>query len=99
MTDDNMLEGRKDDKAKPDFTLLPMGAIGEVVKVLDYGAVKYDRDNWKHVATPRRRYLAAAFRHLAALSDGEYHDSESGLPHAAHAIASLLFLLWFGEED
>ena len=41
--------GRKHDLGKPDFSLMPPNAELEVVKVLTYGASKYDRDNWKHV--------------------------------------------------
>jgi hypothetical protein len=29
-----------------------------------------------------------------AVSDGEDYDQESQLPHAAHAMCSLMFLLW-----
>ena len=31
---------------------------------------------------------------VMAVSDGEDHDQETGLPHAAHAICCLMFLLW-----
>lgn len=86
-------EGRKYDTGKPDYTLLPWDAVEQIVKVLDFGARKYARDNWKHVAGGNSRYLAAAFRHLAAHTKGEKFDQETGLSHLAHAGCCLLFLL------
>jgi hypothetical protein len=85
--------GRKFDQAKPDYTLLPWGAVEEVVKVLDFGARKYARDNWKHVDSAETRYLAAAFRHLSAYAQGEKHDPETGLNHMAHAACCVLFIM------
>lgn len=85
--------GRKFDGDKPDYTLVPWDALEEIVKVLDFGAKKYERDNWQHVDSASNRYLAAAFRHLAAVNQGEQMDPESGLSHLAHAGCCVLFLL------
>jgi hypothetical protein len=52
-------EGRKFDAGKPDYTLLPWASVEEIVKVLDFGAKKYARDNWRHVDNAENRYLAA----------------------------------------
>jgi len=86
-------EGRKFDKDKPDYTLLPWDAVEEIVKVLDYGAKKYARDNWRYVDDAEVRYLAAAFRHLAAYARGETADPETNLSHLAHVGCCILFLL------
>lgn len=86
-------EGRKYDTGKPDYTLLPWDAVEQIVKVLDFGARKYARDNWKHVEGGDSRYLAAAFRHMAAHATGEKFDPETGLSHMAHAGCCILFLL------
>lgn len=86
--------GRKDDSDKPDFSLLDPGALFLVVKVLTFGAKKYGAYNWQGVPDMERRYFAAANRHLWAWYGGEETD-ESGLPHLAHAIASLLLLFAF----
>ncbi len=86
-------EGRKYDTGKPDYTLLPWDAVEQIVKVLDFGARKYARDNWKHVADGETRYLAAAFRHMAAHNRGEKNDPETGISHLAHAGCCVLFLL------
>ena len=72
---------------------MPWSALSHVVDVLMFGALKYERDQWQLVPDGERRYLAAAFRHLTAYSDGELLDQESGLPHLAHAVCCLLFIL------
>jgi len=83
--------GIKHDQEKPDYTLLPYGALEEVVKVLTYGAKKYSRENWKYVDA--LRYEAASMRHFSAYMQGEKIDPESNLHHLAHAVSSLMFLL------
>lgn len=88
--------GMKFDDGKRDFTLLPWPAVEEIVKVLEFGAKKYARDNWQKVAADR--YLKAAFRHLIAYSQGEVNDKESGLPHLAHLGCCVLFLLSLEDE-
>ena len=85
--------GMKFDGGKRDFTLLPWAGVEEIVKVLEFGAQKYDRDNWKHVEDAQHRYTKAAFRHLVAYNNREINDPESGLPHLAHVGCCILFLL------
>ena len=93
-----MTEGKKYDTDKLDYSLVPWRAVDEVVKVLMFGAAKYQRDNWKHVSNGKRRYSSAAYRHINAMMEGEWRDVESGLPHAAHAVCCLIFILWLGDE-
>jgi hypothetical protein len=92
------MTGTKHDKDKPDFTLLPWGAIRSIVKVLDFGKQKYSHDNWKIVPDAKNRYLAAAFRHITAYAEGQTHDEDSGLHHLSHACCCLLFILHFDKE-
>lgn len=89
--------GVKHDGEKPDYSLMPFGALDEVVKVLTYGAKKYDRFNWRFVE--RHRYEAAALRHISAYQQGEKFDPETGINHLAHAMCSLLFLVEFDRES
>lgn len=89
-----MLKGTKFDVKKPDYTLLPWAQVESVVKVLDFGAIKYQRENWKKVKNGEQRYRSAAFRHLSKIEQGEEIDSETGQSHYSHAICSLLFAHW-----
>jgi hypothetical protein len=83
--------GIKFDQDKPDYSLVPFAAFDEVVKVLTYGAKKYDRHNWRHVEDIR--YQAALMRHFSAYMQGERNDPESNINHLAHMACSVLFLL------
>jgi hypothetical protein len=88
----------KDDAGKPELaliTLLPEKQLITIARVVDYGAQKYSRDNWKkgHFAA----YANAALRHIWARLRGETLDPESGLPHLAHAASCLLFLMWYDD--
>lgn len=72
--------------------LIPPVMELEVAHVLSFGAQKYGPENWRQVPDLRRRYIAAAKRHINALQQGEERDPESGLHHAAHAVCCLMFL-------
>ncbi len=93
------MEGRKDDGAdgrgaiKPRYDLLPPSAVEQIVQVLNFGAIRYADDNWQKVPQLEARYYAALQRHLTAWRKGEMYDTDSGLPHLAHAGCCLLFLL------
>ena len=38
---------KKNDGGKPRWTMVPFVAVDKVVGVLEYGAGKYGKDNWK----------------------------------------------------
>jgi len=80
--------GKKSDGGKLDWTLIPWKALIPAVKVLMFGANKYGRENWKKVSLIR--YERALLRHV--LSD-ELNDEETGLPHLAHAMCCILFII------
>lgn len=90
---EKVMPGARFDQGKPQFLLIPPLAHHAHAEVLTFGAQKYAPDNWRKVENADTRYLNAAFRHLHAHSKGEVLDKESGLPHLAHAIASLSFTL------
>lgn len=81
------------DKAR--YDLVPPSAIQGMADVLTFGARKYKPNNWKNCEDPER-YVAAYMRHLEAYRNGEELDKDSGLPHLAHAMTNLAFLLELG---
>lgn len=85
--------GKKYDKGKSQWHLLPLRVLDEVVHVLMYGAKRYGADNWKLVQ-PKERYFDACIRHLSKYQAGERNDVETGRSHLAHAACCLLFLIW-----
>lgn len=99
-------EGRKDDLNKRRYSLLPTNTINQVIDVLEYGASdKYEVDNWQKIPDARTRFYNAAMRHIDAWWNGELLDLDKGeikgsqLPHLAHAVCCLLFLMWFDNKD
>lgn len=89
-----MEEGRKFDTGKLRWDLLPLDCIEEVVKILTFGAEKYEPNNWQLVENGEDRYFAALMRHLTASRLGQKIDNESGLSHMSHVMCNVVFLLW-----
>jgi hypothetical protein len=88
-------DGQGEEKLR--WALLPRLAVEDVIRVLMYGARKYNAGNWRLVLDEpngRERYYNAAMRHLTAWWDGETLDPESGHLHLSHAACCVLFLLW-----
>jgi len=87
------MTGIKYDDEKLEWDMVPWEAMEPVVRVLMFGAKKYEPNNWKFVE-PKNRYTNATFRHLIDYTKGEQLDPETGESHLAHAICCLLFKLW-----
>lgn len=69
-----------------------------MIQVLEFGAEKYDVDNWKK-GLDRREILESMMRHLAALLDGEQTDPESQLLHTGHIMCNCMFYNYFLNHD
>lgn len=93
------MEGIKHDQGKPRMSLMPEGAVNEMLAVLEHGATKYGEDNWIFVPNAQVRYYDAAHRHIEAWWSCESTDPESGKAHLAHAMCCLAFLLWFDKQE
>ena len=91
--------GKKYDNDKLRWSLLPLGALQDVVKVLEFGAKKYAPDNWKYVDQAEERYWNAAMRHIVAYKLESPNDSETGLSHLAHAVCCLLYIQQLDKEN
>ncbi|CAB5195132.1 hypothetical protein UFOVP176_62 [uncultured Caudovirales phage] len=92
-------KGLKYDSGKLNWSLMPFGALQEVVKVLEFGSKKYAPNNWQYVDNADERYWNAAMRHLIAYKTESTNDSETGLSHLAHAICCMLFLQHLNNEN
>ena len=93
MNDDHVDGGGlryNDNKLRLD--LLPVGPLQDLAKVLAQGAQKYAERNWERGMRWSTCY-GCALRHLFAWQGGEDLDQESGLPHLAHVMANIAFLL------
>lgn len=93
----------KHDTGKPRYDLIPPESLDAIAQGLTYGANKYGDRNWEG-GLSYGRVFAACMRHLWAWWRCEAQDSESGLPHLAHAACCVMFLLAYeargvGEDD
>jgi hypothetical protein len=92
-----MNSATKHDTDKPQYHLIPQDVLLDVVRVMNYGALKYDKGEsppnyLRGKGVEFSRLWDAAQRHLVAWYFGQELDIESGLPHLAHALASLFML-------
>lgn len=86
--------GRKDDDGKLRYDLIPPGPLANVAAVYTFGARKYEAHNWRK-GLKFSRLFAATMRHLWLFWGGEDYDSESKLPHLAHAAFGIFSMLEF----
>jgi hypothetical protein len=89
--------GVKHDLGKPRMELLDPYTLEQVALVLTFGARKYAAFNWAN-GIAYGRLLGAALRHIFAYMRGQDLDEETGLPHIAHAIAELMFLMGMSQR-
>lgn len=68
-------------------------ALEALVRVMEHGAKKYARNNWKLGNKPDSEYLDAAMRHLFKHNSEGYFDKESNCLHIAHAVWNLMTLI------
>lgn len=82
----------KDKFNKPPMHLTLWKSVRWLIRVRLYGLKKYpNADNWKSV--PTQDWWDACMRHLIAYNEGKIIDDESGLPHLAHALTNLCYLI------
>lgn len=84
-------EGLRYDTGKPKWHLVPMHLLEGMVKVLEFGAQKYDDHNWRK-GMAYSKITNSLQRHLNAWNSGENIDPESGLHHVDHILCNAMFL-------
>lgn len=102
------MEGRKDDKEKPRFDLIPPEPIFALAQILTFGAEKYSDRNWEK-GMSWGRVFAALMRHLWAWWGGAGPttksflflnlDEETHRSHLWHAICCIAFLICYEERQ
>lgn len=80
-------------KVKCPMQLLPPFALVQTAWVHGLGAEKYGAWNWRRNQVEAMTYVGAILRHLAAWTDGQDNDPESGRSHLAHIAASCNILM------
>lgn len=78
-------------KPQLSYVLDVMPALKDMVVVMEFGANKYERNNWQK-GFPKDKLLDSLLRHVDAFYAGEDIDPESGLPHVGHILCNAAFL-------
>lgn len=78
---------------KPQLDLLEHVANIEIARVMETGARKYGRKNFRTIPISATVYIGAIARHVGAWGAGENLDPESGISHLAHIGANVHVLL------
>lgn len=86
--------GRSGSVAKGTLGWFPVSAFEPVVRVLEFGAKKYAKGNWAK-GMSWSVCFTCTMSHLGKAFQGAENDAESGLPHLAHALCNMLFLLGY----
>ena len=76
---------------KAQYSMIDLQALEQCANVLEFGAKKYTRNNWKK-GFPITKILDSMLRHISALANGEFIDPESGLSHIGHIQCNAMFL-------
>jgi hypothetical protein len=70
-----------------------------IARVKEFGAAKYNENNWRLGGKPDTEYLDALDRHLGKFLSGTFYDEETGCPHLAHAVWNLCALAELNYKD
>lgn len=75
------------------WSLVDFPSLGEMVRVLEFGAEKYAPNNWKK-GLNRDEILESIQRHLVELNSDQELDEESKLHHMGHVMCNAMFYLF-----
>jgi hypothetical protein len=89
--------GRLGSKETLEGGWFPGRALASTAAVLTFGAKKYKPGNWAK-GMPWSVCFTCTMSHLLKAFQGEEKDEESGLPHLAHAMCNMLFLLAYRDH-
>lgn len=71
-----------------------------VAEVLTCGIPGHGEETWKTVKNGKKKYCAAALRHLTKIESGEeINNDDYGLPHNASVFTNILFAVWHDMKD
>jgi hypothetical protein len=84
-------------QGKLSWSMVDFDSLEGLVRVLEYGAKKYSKDNWKK-GMPVTQVSESLMRHLFAFLRGEDVDPESGCRHISHVMCNAMFLEYILRE-
>lgn len=84
-------------QGKLSWSMVDFDSLEGLVRVLEYGAKKYSKNNWKK-GMPVTQVTESLMRHLFAFLNGENIDPESGCRHISHVMCNTMFLEYILRE-
>jgi hypothetical protein len=84
--------GKRLNEGKVPLDMVPTSMLYAVARVMEYGAQKYEKDNWRRGMKWSVPY-ACAMRHLLKWFEGEEADEESGESHLYHVLCNIAMLI------
>ena len=103
MKKDEFIEALEESRAlrynegKLQWSLVDFKSLEGLVRVLEMGAKKYDKHNWKK-GMPVTQVSESLLRHMFAFLNGEDNDVESKESHLAHVMCNAMFLEYIMRE-
>jgi len=85
------MAGLRYNTGKLKWGLVSWKALEPMVRVLMFGAEKYDEHNWKG-GLKYTEVCESLQRHINSFIDGEDNDPESKLTHVGHVLCNAMFL-------
>jgi len=85
--------GARANIGKPKWSLLPQSTLIPMIRVLEFGAVKYGALNWQKGLSVTE-ICESLKRHLDSFMEGEDFDKESLIHHVGHIQCNAMFLAW-----
>ena len=83
--------GSRFNEGKLKWSLVSWSALAPMVRVLMFGAEKYDNHNWKK-GLKYTEICESLQRHLNSFLEGEDDDKESKISHIGHILCNAMFL-------
>ena len=88
----DVAKASKNDKGKPDLSLVPQAALEAAARAFEVGEAKYGRYNY-YKGHKASKLIAALLRHATAWNEGEECDPVDGQPHLGSVIACAAMIL------
>lgn len=89
--DTKMQLGDRYNEGKVQWSLISWEALEPMVRVLEFGKMKYSAWNWTK-GLPVTEICDSLMRHLSSFLQGEDNDQDSKLPHIGHIMCNAMFL-------
>ena len=90
--------GDRKNTGKPRWSLVDFESIEPLVRVLEFGAIKYSPDNWKR-GFDKQELSESLLRHAMELANGQENDKESGLPLVGHIMCNAMFYEYCAKHE